>query len=808
MPFRVNARTILHLGSELISSDAVAFYELIKNAFDARSKRVDINIISRIPHEMYMEIRAKLVDELKKRRPGSQPYEAALHSLQSQVVDAIDITSPDAVAVKTTIAEAESLDDLLNLLDDANNIEITDSGEGMSFADLNRVYLTVGTRSRLAEREVQRQEYEASGSKNTDSFRPILGEKGVGRLSAMRLGNRLRVRTTKSGESNWNILEIDWSWFSHESDDLIEDIDVTPKRGEPKPRATESGTSVHISALTSDWSKKKLHDEILTRVFSKLTDPFDPDFRYRVAVRFNEELAPIPELDETLFRRAHAVVEAEYVIDEAVAEADGAIEQKPRLKGKINYRYRERRKSFDVAEEEIRSIADVKSDRVLISLGPFKVKFYWFNRGLLTAAEGVPDYRQVQALVKEWAGGLMVYRDGFRVNPYGDPEDDWLDLDRKALASAGYKVNRRQIIGKVEISSMLNPGLVDQTNREGLRDSEEKQALVNLLKHVLSEFRTFLNQVDKKVHATEPLLDLSELETRVARQERQAQQSLRRLVSAHSSFKSDPELIALQDSIKGIRALIKNAKELAENYVRDRDQFVHLAGLGLMVEIIGHELTRATDHALITLGEAKRLKVSDSVDSLFRTLKTQLGTLQKRLRVLDPLSTSGRQRKTTFDLIASVKDILTTHEGQFQRHGIHLNFQVQSNHPNSSLKVNAVEGMIVQILENLISNSVYWLDRRKEGQPGFVPEINVTIDPLSKMIYFTDNGPGVRPEDSEIIFQPFVTKKKGGEGKGLGLFISREIANYNGATLYLSDEPTIHPNKLNRFVFTLEAEKK
>src|SRR6266511_3432573 len=189
MPFRVNARTILHLGSELISSDAVAFYELIKNAFDARSKRVDINIISRIPHETYMEIRARLVDELNKRRPGSQPYETALHSLQGQIVDAVDITSPDAVAVKNTIAEAESLDDLLSLLDDANNIEINDSGEGMSFADLNRVYLTVGTRSRLAEREAQRQEYEASGSKNTDSFRPILGEKGVGRLSAMRLGN-------------------------------------------------------------------------------------------------------------------------------------------------------------------------------------------------------------------------------------------------------------------------------------------------------------------------------------------------------------------------------------------------------------------------------------------------------------------------------------------------------------------------------------------------------------------------------------------------------------------------------------------
>jgi predicted P-loop ATPase len=62
------------------------------------------------------------------------------------------------------------------------------------------------------------------------------------------------------------------------------------------------------------------------------------------------------------------------------------------------------------------------------------MKFYWFNRSLLTAAEGVPDYKQVQELIRGWAGGLMVYRDGFRVNPYGDPDDDWLDLDRKALA--------------------------------------------------------------------------------------------------------------------------------------------------------------------------------------------------------------------------------------------------------------------------------------------------------------------------------------------------------------------------------------
>ena len=51
MAFKIAARTILHLGAELISSDAIAFYELIKNAFDAGSKRVRIAVIVRLSHE-------------------------------------------------------------------------------------------------------------------------------------------------------------------------------------------------------------------------------------------------------------------------------------------------------------------------------------------------------------------------------------------------------------------------------------------------------------------------------------------------------------------------------------------------------------------------------------------------------------------------------------------------------------------------------------------------------------------------------------------------------------------------------------
>ena len=103
----------------------------------------------------------------------------------------------------------------------------------------------------------------------------------------------------------------------------------------------------------------------------------------------------------------------------------------------------------------------------LRSLGSFSLTLYWYNRQRLGTIEGIGNQRAVRDLLRRWSGGVMVFRDGFRVSPYGDLEDDWLDLDRRALAYQSHKVNRAQIIGKLEISSASNSQLVDQTNREG-----------------------------------------------------------------------------------------------------------------------------------------------------------------------------------------------------------------------------------------------------------------------------------------------------------------------------------------------------
>jgi signal transduction histidine kinase len=399
----------------------------------------------------------------------------------------------------------------------------------------------------------------------------------------------------------------------------------------------------------------------------------------------------------------------------------------------------------------------------------------------------------------------MVFRDGFRVNPYGSPDDDWLDLDRKAFASGGYKVNRKQVVGKVDITRFGNPALTDQTNREGLRDCDEKAAMVRLLKHLFEvEFRAFLNAVDKEAQAALPV-SFEDLSERVESEQRQIRQSMKTLLERHPEEKKLVQ--ALEQSVERVSGLMDEATELAATFAAGRQQLVTLAGLGLMVEIVAHELNRATKHALSTLAETDSSALAPGLSDRLETLRAQLKTLQKRLRILDPLSQAGRQVKESFDLIALTEEVVAAHEAQFGRHHITCKVTVALPRPAAGMPVKMVKGMIVQVLENLLSNSIYWLKQQQKVEKGFKPKIDILVDPRAKELRVTDNGPGIPSSSREEIFQAFVTTKPPGEGKGLGLYISREIAGYHDATLVLADQPAPRKGRLNSFVLTLGVKK-
>ena len=785
MAFKITARTLLHLGAELISSDAVALYELIKNAFDARSlKGVQVSVNVRLPSwpgDWPMRIA-----QLPRTQPKAHSERAAsqeeLEDLKCALLDGLDKAAPGVEECARKIKAAQDSDALSVAVEAANEIVIRDTGHGMSKADLNDVYLTIGTRCRQKERAELRR-------RDGESDRPVLGEKGLGRLAVMRLGQWSRVETTKAQESHWNILEIDWRRFSHNSDALVEDVAVEPETGPAKTERTIQGTVIIVRALNANWTKSRLKGFADVEA-AKFNSPFEPEKRYRITLRYNGEIIPLLDFDRMILNNCHAHVSATYGMEE-----DG-----PCLRGRVDYREWSKERTFELRGATLLSASKAPSLDVLRSLGPFTMELFWFNRRLLQKKE--VSGHSIGEIINLWSGGLMVYRDGFRVLPYGDEDDDWLHMDPKAYSSGGFKVNRKQIIGRVSITSRENPALTDQTNREGLRETPEKQALVSILRHILDdELRQFLNVVDgeEKVRLR---LSFDEVGTRLEKEKESLRKSIAELRKRHTETREEQLIFkTIDETVDHLENMMEEAQALADEFERGRSQVVHLAGLGLMVEFLAHELNRATQHALATLADGRGNGKGFSVSAI-QTLELQLKTLQKRLSSLDPATTAGRNRRQSFDIVALAQQVVDGHVTEFQRHRITAH-SVRVLPSPGIVDVKMVKGMIIQVLENLLSNSIYWLKQQQRVDRRFVAEIIVEVDSQKRALRVTDNGPGVSEEDAKHIFTPFFTRKPPGEGKGLGLYISREIAHYHEARLDLSEERRFHPNSRNTFVLTL-----
>ncbi|WFE75246.1 ATP-binding protein [Roseinatronobacter sp. S2] len=446
--FKVTARTVLELGSELISSDIIAFYELIKNGFDAGSKKgVDIRFVIPLRRNAYLRLKSQVATEID------------LDDLKENLRNLLDSgCSKEALQPFDKVLAARTKKMFLLALTEAyrgaNVIVVSDQGKGMSLAELGDNYLTIGTPSR--KRSVD-DAMKHTIIEDDDIPPPYLGEKGIGRLSAMRLGERLLLATARNTDAHLNVLDIDWRSFS-DLDAMVEDTQIKPKRGDKKKDPTYSGTTLSISDLSEDWTRTKL-ELLAEHDFARLVDPFnDPKKRPRIALYWNEDRISIPWMDKILLRHSHATVEATYRISE-----DG-----PRL----SYRMEARKLGFDHPQEidegtlslpdlvgSIIGKDDIFPVESLTSLGPFRFNAYWYNRRMLGGIEGLGDQKHVRELQRRWSG-IMMFRDSFRVFPYGDDDDDWLGLDRKALGSPGYSLNKAQFVGHVRISRLRNPFLL------------------------------------------------------------------------------------------------------------------------------------------------------------------------------------------------------------------------------------------------------------------------------------------------------------------------------------------------------------
>ena len=269
--------------------------------------------------------------------------------------------------------------------------------------------------------------------------------------------------------------------------------------------------------------------------------------------------------------------------------------------------------------------------------------------------------------------------------------------------------------------------MVDQTNREGLRETPESKVFEEVLHDAVAErLWSFFKEVDLRYRKrTEDLGDVRKEIVGLESRAKAALGKLRKFVP-----REDLEIFTdLEHSLREFHDLSTRAQQRLEEVEADSRQMVQMAGVGLLVEMVAHELARSTESALASLEGLRGKDLPQEVNARLDTLRAEIKSVSKRLRVLDEASVPGRQRAETFDLIRLVEDLKEGHGPQFARHSIDMRIRA----PKGPLRVKLVKGMIVQILENLLSNSVYWMKLRADREAGYRPAIDIRIetDPLT-----------------------------------------------------------------------------
>jgi signal transduction histidine kinase len=761
--FSVAARTLVHLGAELITSDEVALNELIKNAFDADSTRVRIDF--RIGLDQGELDSLLSTARTHKGTADLKAFAELVSEMLIAVGNTADGDAKRASAIVSHIRAAKSWSVVATVLESVNAISVSDRGSGMNKHTLQSVFLRIGTTSRL-ETQVSQQ-----------LKRTILGNKGIGRLAMMRLGNCAAVTSWTSRDSSYRI-DFNWCEFD-EPEKAIEDIKFDLEKAEPAHDG-DSGTAIELSALRTRWTKKRVEDQFVGAFLRRLQNPFQTTAKqslFPIDVHYNgSPRIPIEGMKKLLSEHAQADLDlvfdarnkrnADTAVTTTIVDHQRGID--PQL---IHRTMEEVAHKVEASPEELRSI------------GPFTAHVRWFNRETLRTQQTLQGNVKAARLELDlWSGGVAIYRDGFRVGFSGQSTgEDWLALDSSALKRGGFAVNRIQVVGALEISREKNPQLIDRSNREGLVDSRQLELVRQiLLNFAIDELRRHIqHEGQEEKRAALDLAAKTAPET-IRNRIKDAEQGLSEIrARVPAATKKTVQNIA--DHLHFIKAETKRFEEAVRQVGERREDILELAGVGTVMSGILHELTRTTGHTRQLLQKLAKDE-SPATKQLLVKLENEIKAINTRLRQLDPLTPSGRHRKEEFDLAALVQTILRGYDARFDRHKIYAELTMSDEVQLKPFMVKMVRGFVSLAVENLVTNSVYWLQRGLKA--GAVrPEIHFELDPKSKALSVWDNGPGIASADKERVFTAGFTLRP--RGQGLGLFIAAEVATYHQAQLLL-----------------------
>lgn len=634
------------------------------------------------------------------------------------------------------------------LVKGAGAIVITDDGHGMDLKTVLNSWMEPAT------------SFKPKGG-SSPGGRKFTGEKGIGRFAAARVAERLEMITVSANTGRRVTATFEWGRFD-DAKRYLNSVRCSWAESEP-PEGTKPGTTLRLVRLIEDWSEGEDPEsgrgndfETLRQELSRLVSPTwkSRDFRIKLVL-------------PARFATYAGDIEPPKVLDRYMYRLMGKFHRN----GKMEATYEEPcREVQEEIESEIRLTRKKGQPAYVPTSGPFTFEFRVWDREPESIKVLAKELKQKPMTIKRdlnSATSVSVYRDKFRVLI---PRTDWLRLDMRRVQNPSMRVSNNQLVGWISITLADNPALTDQSNRMAIVDSPAFEDFRDAIKAILSvlEARRAAARAERLegrlARGIFTKLDLGELRTYLERK-----------------YPKDNELREfVEKKAEEFRIGVKEIQTELSRYRR-------LATLGQLIDIILHDgKTPLSAIASTTTKVKEELPLLDESGFTKRN-RPRLDRIENQALVLQALfdrlrKMGGRTRRkmerTTFEAVA--RDTIALHEREIAADGIEVEV------PTTKTEVYADPGQLQIIFQNLLENSLYWVQQKPEGKRKIRLEVSRAGDEYR--LVWSDSGPGVPKQFQERIWEPYFSLKPDGVGLGLKI-VGETAAEYDGSARLIADGP-------------------
>ncbi|OCG15125.1 ATP-binding protein [Gilliamella sp. WF3-4] len=854
LPFKVSARMARLIGRENIATSKGAIIELVKNGYDADSK-ISIVYFDNKFSILHSEISSRYYEKLKEQIENH--YTKLINSfskthserLEQERFEFKKLFSQSYTQneignyVLNNVVNEDSIKKLKQYLSTLATLYLIDSGEGMTLDIIENDWMVIGT-------DNKHENYV------TKSGRIKAGAKGIGRFALDKLGNHCEMITIynpsyhrdsiKDNEVGY-IWRVNWDDFEGSSKTIdnvnaelfaLEDANLKEYITQLLPKNfieqldeninLKFGTILKISNLRDIWS-----DYYVDQIYADLEALVPPKEVDGFQIYLFSSLTPnkygsIPsvlcdDFDYKVIAKADnnqnikiKIIRNEYDLDRIPLDF---------FKRKNLTKYPYRLEDFKKGEWELQKTfsqlmpgyEDVDKDDVFKLIGQFEFSFYFLKKQKSPDAEKFFHKDSSLKFRKDWLakfGGIKLFRDNFRVRPYGEVKNvafDWLGLGMRKAASpagigrkkGGYRVEPDNVTGAISISRLANIGFEDKSSREGLQENKTflifKQLIISLI-NIFEEDRAYIakEMVDydnQKYSEQRTREEAEKIAQRIYEESKKSQKNnnaskednspdqKEKFILAELNAKKDDEIERLREEQKLLRGMASGGIVLAafthdlshlNNQLRSRVTKIRKLLLDKIPENDYKEVEeRKNPYILLERMKSQDLKVQN-------WLNFSLGAARKDKRKRNQLFLSRYFQEFKNDW-AIVLD----------ERSIDLDIK---DIANTNLRIFEID--MDSIFNNLVVNSIDAFTKSREPRDRI---INIKAKETLKeiCIVYQDNGPGLSKDilKHEDIFKPLFTTKRhpdSGEeiGTGLGMWIIKSVVEENDGTVRL-----LYPNE-------------